>query len=114
MHPSDINLYNQVKLYANLIYEKPSAYKSGFIIRKYKQLGGKFLEDNQKKKLKQWFNEKWLDIGHENYPVYRPSIKINKSTPLTIDEIDSNNLKKQIKLKQIIKGDFNLPPFKKK
>jgi hypothetical protein len=114
MHPLDIALYNRVKLYADKIYEKNSAYKSGFIIKKYKELGGTFKDDNQPKKLKQWFNEKWLDVGHLNYPVYRPSIRINKSTPLTIHEIDKNNLNKQIKLKQVIKGDFNLPPFKKK
>jgi len=38
----------------------------------------------------------------------------NKKTPLTIDEIDQNNLKKQIKKKQIIKGNKNLPPFQAK
>jgi hypothetical protein len=114
MHPLDIALYNRVKLYADTIYEKNSAYKSGFIVKTYKKLGGTFKDDNQSKPLARWFNEKWIDVGHSNYPVYRPSIRINKSTPLTINEIDKNNLNKQIKLKQILKGDFNLPHFKKK
>jgi len=37
-----------------------------------------------------------------------------KLTPLTIDEIDKEDLKKQIKRKQIIKGSKNLKPFKPK
>lgn len=47
-------------------------------------------------------------------PIYRPTIKINKSTPLTVKEINKKNLKKQILLKQVIKGKSNLPKFIKK
>jgi hypothetical protein len=65
--------------------------------------------------LKQWFKEKWVDVGNgKGYKTFRPTIRINKSTPLTIDEIDKNNLEQQIKLKQKIKGRKNLPPFIKK
>jgi hypothetical protein len=46
--------------------------------------------------------------------VYRPTKRVNKNTPLTIDEIDPANLKEQIALKQLIKGKKNLPPFLKK
>lgn len=107
-------LYNEVKILADNIYKKNSAYKSGYIVKKYKELGGTYSNDNQPKKLNQWYNEKWGDIGNENYPVYRPTIKVNKNTPLTINEINKSNLKKQIKLKQIIKGEYNLPKFIKK
>jgi len=107
-------LYDLVKLYADTIYKKSSAYKSGFIIKTYKTYGGTFTDDGKKKPLKTWFKERWSDIGNKDYPVYRPTIKINKSTPLTVDEIDPKNLKEQIKLKQKIKGEFNLPKFKKK
>jgi hypothetical protein len=104
-------LYNLVKKEADKIYKKPSAYKSGYIVKKYKELGGKYENDRKTKKLKRWFQEEWKDIGHKSYPVYRPTIKVNKNTPLTIDEIDKKNLKKQIEKKQIIKGKQNLPPF---
>jgi hypothetical protein len=57
---------------------------------------------------------KWKDVGNKAYPVYRPTIRVNKYTPLTIDEIDKTNLKKQIKQKQIIRGERDLPPFQKK
>jgi hypothetical protein len=108
----DKELYDKVKQYADTVYKKPSAYKSGFIVKTYKQFGGKYGEDTQPKKLKTWFEEQWTDVGNKDYPVYRPTIRINKNTPLTVQEIDPSNLKKQISLKQRIKGKTNLPPFK--
>lgn len=110
----DKELYNLVKQHADEVYEKPSAYKSGYIVKTYKKLGGRYQDDNETKNLKRWFKEKWTDIGNESYPVYRPSVRVSKHTPLTVDEIDKTNLKKQIKQKQIIKGKRNLSPFKKK
>ena len=112
--PKDKQLYEQVKKQADQIYKKHSAYKSGFIVKTYKSLGGEYIDNNKPKALKRWFREEWRDIGNKDYPVYRPTKRINKSTPLTIQEIDTNNLKKQIKLKQKIKGNKNLPPFIKK
>ena len=99
---------------ADEIYKKPSAYKSGYIVKKYKEMGGTYENDNKDKNLKRWFNEKWEDVGHKAYPVYRPTKRINSKTPLTVNEIDKDNLKEQIKLKQKIKGKKNLPKFKSK
>ena len=110
--PTDMNLYNKAKKIADEVYKKPSAYKSGFIVKKYKEMGGKYKDDNQTTNLKRWFDEKWKDIGNKGYPVYRPTKRINSKTPLTPNEINPNNLKEQIKLKQKIKGNKNLPPFK--
>lgn len=104
-------LYNEVKAEANKVYSKPSAYKSGWIVKAYKQRGGTYKSDNSEKTLERWFKEKWGDIGGLDYPVYRPFKRINKYTPLTINEIDPEQAKDQIKLKQVIKGDANLPPF---
>ena len=95
------------------MYKKPSAYKSGFIVKKYKELGGTYKDDHKPKDLKRWYKEEWKDIGNKNYPVYRPTKRVNSKTPLTPNEIEPDNLKKQIKLKQQIKGKKNLPPFKK-
>ena len=58
---------------ADEVYTKPSAYKSGFIVKKYKEMGGKYEDDSQKKKLKMWFAEKWMDIGSKEYPAHRPT-----------------------------------------
>ncbi len=110
----DKELYKKVKLEADKLYKKSSAYKSMFIQKRYKDLGGRYEDDNKEKTLSRWMNERWSDIGHKNYPVYRPMIRINKHTPLTVNEIDRKNLKQQIDLKQKIKGNKNLPPFKRK
>ena len=110
----DKELYKKVKLEADKIYKKPSAYKSMFIQKRYKDLGGQYKDDNKGKTLSRWMNERWSDIGNKDYPVYRPMIRINKHTPLTVNEIDKKNLKQQIDLKQKIKGNKNLPPFKSK
>ena len=112
--PKDKKLYGKTKHMAYEVYKKPSAYKSGYIVKKYKEMGGTFENDGKEKPLKRWFKEKWEDIGSKDYPVYRPTKRINSKTPLTLNEIDKDNLKEQIKLKQKIKGNTNLPPFKKK
>ena len=110
--PLNKKLYDKVKEEAELKYSKPSAYRSGYIVKKYKELGGEYIDDDKPKKLKQWFKEEWADVGDSDYPVYRPTRRVNKTTPLTVSEINPENLKEQIILKQIIKGKKNLPKFK--
>ena len=112
--PIDTELYEKVKKHVYSIYNKPSAYRSGAVVRLYKENGGRYHDDDKPKKLKQWYDSKWKDIAGLEYPVYRPTVRVNKSTPLLVNEIDPKNLKEQILLKQIIKGKQNLPPFKKK
>jgi len=106
-------IYQKAKKIADETYPKPSAFKSGFIVKKYKELGGTYSEDGKPKNLKRWFKEDWKDIGNKSYPVFRPTKRITKDTPLTPEEINPTNLKQQIRLKQKIKGQTNLPPFKK-
>ena len=100
--PNNKKLYSLVKLEADAKYKKPSAYKSGYIVKRYKQLGGTYSDDDKPKELERWFKEKWQDIGNLSYPVYRPTKRINEDTPLLASEINKNNLMKQILLKQII------------
>ena len=118
--PMNMNLYNKVKEQADKIYKKPSAYKSGYIVKKYKELGGAYSGKKSSSGLTSWYKEKWTDIGNKRsdgrqslYPVYRPTKRVNKKTPLLVSEIDPKNLKTQIALKQIYKGKKNLPPFLK-
>jgi len=107
----DQDLYDLIKKHADEIYEKPSAYKSGYIVKMYKKLGGEYEDDNKPKNLRRWYKEHWTDVGNKEYPVYRPLKRISSKTPLTLNEIEPENLKEQIKLKQKIKGNKNLPPF---
>jgi hypothetical protein len=112
--PLDKELYEQVKQIADEKYAKPSAYKSGFIVKLYKSLGGRYNETKTKEGLTRWFKEDWQDIGGKDYPVYRPTKKVSKKTPLTASEISPIQLKKQVALKQKIKGKKNLPKFEPK
>jgi hypothetical protein len=109
--PLDAKLYEKAKEEADNLYSKPSAYKSGYIVKKYKELGGRYADDNQERNLDRWFSENWKNIGGNGYPVYRPTKRINKDTPLLVNEIDPANLRRQIMLKRIIKGKKNLPAF---
>ena len=112
--PINKSLYDSIKARADKIYAKPSAFKSGYITKTYKAEGGKYRDDGEPKNLKRWFAEKWSDVGGKSYPVYRPHVRVNEHTPLTVSEIDKDDLRKQINRKQIIKGEKNLQPFKPK
>lgn len=110
--PLNIKLYNKVKKEADNKYDKPSAYKSGWIVKTYKERGGKYKgKMPQNKGLDRWYKEEWKDIAGLDYPVYRPTKRITKDTPLTATEITPESAVKQSLLKQKIKGKKNLPPF---
>ncbi len=112
--PINKTLYEKARKMADKVYAHPSAYKSGYIVKTYKDMGGKYREDNKPKTLKRWFKEKWDDIGKQKYPVYRPFIRILKATPLTASEISPAQAKRQIALKQRYKWTRNLPKFIRK
>lgn len=111
-------LYDEAKAIVYNQYPKHSAYRSGQLVKKYKELGGTYGGEKPTGNLTSWFKEDWKDINpnktKNSYPVFRPTIRVNKNTPLTASEIDPKNLKEQIALKQKIKGKKNLPNFKAK
>ena len=109
--PINTKLYKKVFREADVVYDKPSAYKSMWIQREYKRRDGIYKEDGKERKLDRWKREEWRDIGNKEYPVYRPTKRINDATPLTASEIDPIQAKTQIALKQKIRGSKNLPPF---
>lgn len=115
---NDKSIYEMAKKEVYAIYKKPSAYRSGALVKKYKELGGTYSGEKTKKGLSRWFKENWKDVNpnktNESYPVYRPTKRISKDTPLTVSEIKKSNLISQSKLKQKLKGKKNLKPFKKK
>lgn len=113
--PANKKLYEAVKKEIYSIYRVPSAYRSGALVKEYKKRGGTYLGKQKKSEgLTRWFSEKWIDIGNMEYPVFRPTIRVTKKTPLTVDEIKPSDLKKKIKEKQKIKSSKNLSPFKRK
>ena len=107
-------LYEKAKRIVYQEYPKHSAYRSGQLVKRYKEMGGTYSGKKDSSGLTSWFKENWKDIGGLEYPVYRPTKRVNKNTPLTPDEIDPENLLQQILLKQKYQGNKNLPAFKGK
>jgi Family of unknown function (DUF5872) len=111
--PIDTDLYAKAKRIADSKYKTHGAFKSGFIVKTYKELGGRYRDDGKPKNLKRWFKEEWKDVGGKAYPVYRPTKRISKDTPLTKSEIDPKDMKKKTEEKQKIRSR-NLSPFKRR
>jgi len=120
--PKDQQLYKNARELADKTYKKSSAYKSGFIVKTYKQMYQEkygndkaYINNEAPNKLKQWFQEEWIDVnaslGMKGYPTYRPTKRVNKTTPKTVSEIPKERLVEQAKLKQKLKGEKNLPKF---
>lgn len=109
--PKDLLLYNKVKKEISEKY-KHSAYRSGLIVKKYKEeYLKKYKKDDayigEKPKLsnlQRWFLEEWRnqrgEIGYKyNNDIYRPTIRINKDTPITFNELMKNQIIKAQKEK---------------
>lgn len=124
--PTDETLYDEAKNFIYSKYKKNSAFRSGAVVKEYKQQFAEkygkdtppYSNDNKPKKLKRWFEEKWVDVNPllnfkdaDAYPLFRPTNYVNKDTPTLFQEIPKERLKEQYKLKQKIKGDRNLPTF---
>jgi hypothetical protein len=95
MIPKNPILYEKVK---KSIRMKPSAYRSGLIVKKYKQLGGTFVGPKPKLTgLSRWFAEDWKsDTGKYRYTskssVYRPTRRVTAKTPVTFSELTKSQL----------------------
>ena len=104
----DKNLYLKAKKIADATYDRPSAYKSMFISKKYMEMGGKF-KGKSKGRLSNWRSESWIQVvpfletgkrvvcgEGSNTKGCRPSKKVNKDTPITIDELIKIHGKKKL------------------
>ena len=64
---ADKELYNKVKRMADKKFEsKTGIYKSSWIVKEYKRLGGKYKGKKPSVKspgLKRWYKEKWVDLN---------------------------------------------------
>ena len=96
--------YKAVKYVKSRVNKWPSAYASGMVVKRYKNMMAKkgkqaYSDDTHNKKLlARWFKEKWIDIvtgkpcGSVNYPICRPSKRITKNTPITVKEMKGVSL----------------------
>ena len=104
--PSDKKLYNKTKKNIYKKIPKHSAYRSGILVKKYKQLFSKKYgkqknpyigKKSNKTGLNRWFKEKWTnqrgEIGYKyKSDIYRPSKRITKKTPKTHKELTKHNI----------------------
>ena len=123
-YPVDLELYEKIKNKVYKMYDRPSAYRSMALQKYYKQEFKKKYKNKEpyfgddEKELLRWMNEKWIDINpfknEKSYPVYRPTVRINDKTPITLQELTPQEIIKQSLIKQKIKNTKNLKPFKSK
>lgn len=103
--PADKILYEKIKQIIHKKY-KPSAYRSGLLVKMYKNSfkeihGDKNPYIGTKKKnqgLTRWFMEDWKsDTGKYGYTskssVYRPTKRITKDSPTTFSELTKKEIK---------------------
>lgn len=114
----DKDLYEKIKKEIINKY-KPSAYRSGLIVKKYKEEYLKKYKDDKAyfgkkdnssldpkgKGLKRWFDEEWKnqkgEIGYKKKgDIYRPTKRINKNTPTTINELTKKQIENAMKEKK--------------
>ena len=117
--PADSKLYNKVKKRIYKDIPKHSAYRSGLIVKTYKEqfkkkygdikpyIGGK----KTKKGLTRWFLENWENQrGETGYKfksdIYRPTKRITSKTPKTFAELSKKQLEKA-RRKKALKGRVN-------
>ena len=95
------DLYKKAKQKANDKYgDKTSAYKSMFIVKTYKQLGGTYKGDKKIAGTTRWNQEQWVNVNEylkgktikcgetqKNKHACRPTKKIDSKTPITIQEV---------------------------
>ena len=93
-------LYDKVKKQIYAKYPVHSAYRSGLLVKTYKEQGGKYIgKENKSSGLNRWFKEKWSnsrgEVGYKNKSdVYRPTVRVNKDTPTTFKELTKEQIKK--------------------
>lgn len=105
--PSDPALYNRVKARVYSQNPKHSAYRSGMVVKAYKQAFSKkhgasrspYRGSRRSGSLSRWFKEKWVnqrgEVGYKyKSDIYRPSVRVNRRTPKTHRELSPSALKK--------------------
>lgn len=108
--PLDAKLYARVVREAKSRFDVwPSAYASGWVVRRYKDMGGRY-EGGSKKPVKaplgRWFQEEWVNVcelprivpcgrhkaGTDDYPYCRPRKRVSAATPKTVGELSAREL----------------------
>ena len=95
-------LYKEAYKIAENTYDRPSAYRSMYMVKKYREMGGRYKDDDGtkkddlKKRTKEWRDENWVQI--------KPFIKENKKVKCGAGD----NAKACRPLNRTKKGDDNI------
>ena len=97
--PKNKKLYEKVK---KEIYEKitkNSAYRSGLLVKTYKERGGKYEGKKTEGGLTRWFKEDWRTQDNKKTyqkkgDIFRPTKRVNKNTPTPFKELTPAQIKK--------------------
>ena len=109
----DQELYKCVKRKADKIYERHGLYKSAWIQKEYKRLGGKYKgsKPGESKGISRWLKgEQWIEVGPylknrqivlcgtsgQKGKACRPLRRATAKTPITIPELLKLHTKKQL------------------
>jgi hypothetical protein len=133
--PVDKSLYSKVKSRADKKFSsKTGIYKSSWIVKEYKRLGGKYRGKKPSVKspgLRRWYKEKWVDLNRpiknskgkvigykscgrssvktkQRYPLCRPSKRVTSGTPRTYKEISKSSIRRAKSEKHRVKGSKNI------
>lgn len=104
--PKNKALYERVKKEVYKAHPKHSAYRSGLLVKKYKERGGTYIGAKPTKTgLSRWFKEKWRnqkgEVGYKSKSdVYRPTKRVTKKTPATFKELGKKKVSKAMKEKR--------------
>ena len=103
------SLYRKARKIADEKYKKNSAYKSMFLVSQYKKLGGTYRGEKTTKGVSRWNKEKWIQVVPfllegkriacgfgDGGKGCRPSVRIDKDTPMTIQELIKKHGKKAL------------------
>lgn len=119
MPPTNKKLYEKVVAEAKLKFRVwPSAYASGWVVRRYKELGGTYKQEKNKPEtapLARWYKEEWIDVCQlpkivpcgrtrsdwKDYPYCRPLKRITKETPTTARELSKEQIRKRCAKKKL-------------
>jgi len=113
MRPANQKLYDEIKRKIYKKYPIHSAYRSGLLVKAYKNAfkgpGNPYIGKKPTNTgLVRWFKEDWKsDTGHYGYTskssVYRPTKRITKKTPKTFSELSKKQIKRA-KREKYLKG----------
>lgn len=95
------HLYKKAKKIADAVHTRHSAYKSMYIQKVYKSLGGKYTSPKKGVRLNRWLKEEWVQVipylkngtlskcgsANKKNKVCRPLKRVDIHTPITLPEL---------------------------